>query len=76
MGIVSATGRTFGGAIEHYENFIQTDASINPGNSGGALLDLHGDLIGISPAIISGGGGGNQGVDFAIPIDVARNVME
>ena len=76
MGIVSATGRTLGGAIEHYENFIQTDASINPGNSGGALLDLHGDLIGINTAIISGGGGGNQGVGFAIPIDMARNVME
>ena len=75
MGIVSATGRALGGAIEHYESFIQTDASINPGNSGGALLDLHGDLIGINTAIISGGGGGNQGVGFAIPIDMARNVM-
>jgi len=75
MGIVSATGRALGGAIEHYEDFIQTDASINPGNSGGALIDLHGDLIGINTAIISGGGG-NQGVGFAIPIDLARNVME
>jgi S1-C subfamily serine protease len=45
MGIVSATGRTLGGAIEHYENFIQTDASIDPGNSGGALLDVHDDLL-------------------------------
>ena len=75
-GIVSATGRALGGAIEHYENFIQTDAAINPGNSGGALIDLHGNLIGINTAIISGGGGGNQGVGFAIPINMARNVME
>jgi serine protease Do len=76
MGIVSATGRGLGGALEHYEDFIQTDASINPGNSGGALLDLHGDLVGINTAIITGGGGGSQGVGFAIPIDMARNVME
>jgi serine protease Do len=76
MGIVSATGRGLGGALEHYENFIQTDAAINPGNSGGALIDLHGDLVAINTAIITGGGGGNQGVGFAIPIDMARNVME
>jgi serine protease Do len=76
MGIVSATGRGLGGAIEHYEDFIQTDAAINPGNSGGALLDLHGDLVGINTAIVTGGSGGNQGVGFAIPIDLARNVME
>src|SRR6202008_1889659 len=76
MGIVSATGRGLGGAIEHYEDFIQTDAAINPGNSGGALLDLHGDLIGINTAILTGGSGGNQGVGFAIPIDMARNVMQ
>ena len=77
MGIVSATGRGLGGAIEHYEDFIQTDAAINPGNSGGALLDLHGDLIGINTAIITGSGaGGNQGVGFAIPINMARNVMD
>jgi Do/DeqQ family serine protease len=75
-GIVSATGRGFGGAIEHYENFIQTDAAVNPGNSGGALVELHGDLIGINTAIISGGGGGNEGVGFAIPINMVRNVME
>jgi serine protease Do len=74
-GIVSAKGRGFGGAIEHYEDFIQTDAPINPGNSGGALIDIHGDLIGINTAIISGGGG-NQGIGFAIPIDMARNVMD
>jgi len=76
MGIVSATGRGLGGAIERYEDFIQTDAAINPGNSGGALLDMHGDLVGINTAIITGGGGGNQGVGFAIPINMARNVME
>jgi serine protease Do len=77
MGIVSATGRGLGGAIEHYEDFIQTDAAINPGNSGGALLNLHGDLIGINTAIITGSdGGGSQGVGFAIPINMAKNVME
>src|SRR6201997_1869338 len=75
-GMVSATGRGLGGAIERYEDFIQTDAAINPGNSGGALLDLHGDLVGINTAIITGGSGGNQGVGFAIPINMARNVME
>lgn len=75
-GIVSATGRGLGGAIEQYEDFIQTDAAINPGNSGGALIDLHGDLIGINTAILAGGGGGNQGVGFAIPVDMARNVMD
>jgi len=76
MGIVSATGRALGGTVEQYEDFIQTDAAINPGNSGGALLDMHGDLIGINTAILTGGSGGNQGVGFAIPIDMARNVME
>lgn len=76
MGIVSATGRGLGGAIERYEDFIQTDAAINPGNSGGALLNLHGDLVGINTAIVSGGSGGNQGVGFAIPINMARNVFE
>ncbi|MGH8114012.1 MAG: trypsin-like peptidase domain-containing protein, partial [Rhodanobacteraceae bacterium] len=76
MGIVSATGRALGGSIEHYENFIQTDAAINPGNSGGAMIDLHGNLVGINTAIISGGGGGNEGIGFAIPIDMARQVMD
>jgi serine protease Do len=75
MGIVSATGRALGGAIERYEDFIQTDAAINPGNSGGALVDLHGNLIGINTAILSGGGG-NQGVGFAIPVNMAHNIME
>jgi serine protease Do len=75
MGIVSATGRN-GLDIEDYEDFIQTDAAINPGNSGGALVDAHGELIGVNTAIITGGGGGNQGVGFAIPIDMARRVMD
>ena len=75
-GIVSATGRGLGGAIERYEDFIQTDAAINPGNSGGALINVRGNLIGINTAIISGGGGGNQGIGFAIPINMARNVMD
>lgn len=75
MGIISATGRN-GLDIEDYEDFIQTDASINPGNSGGALLDAHGDLIGINTAILSGGSGGNQGIGFAIPINMAKYVME
>ena len=76
MGIVSATQRALGGSIEHYEDFIQTDASINPGNSGGALIDVRGNLIGINTAILSGGGGGNQGIGFAIPIDLAHHIMD
>lgn len=75
MGIVSATGRGLNGQIERYEDFIQTDAAINPGNSGGAMIDLHGNLVGINTAILSGESGGNQGIGFAIPIDMARNVM-
>src|SRR5579885_2769218 len=75
MGIVSATGRGLGGAIERYEDFSQTDAAINPGNSGGALIDIRGYLIGINTAILSGGGG-NEGVGFAIPVNLARHVME
>src|SRR3990172_3959873 len=77
MGIVSATGRRSldlsgnGG----YEDFIQTDAAINPGNSGGALINNRGELIGINTAIISGTGG-NQGIGFAIPINMARGIME
>lgn len=75
MGIVSATGRGNLG-IEDYEDFIQTDAAINPGNSGGALVNDGGELIGINTAIISGGSGGNQGIGFAIPVNMARTVME
>ena len=78
MGIVSATERK-GLGIEGpggFEDFIQTDAAINPGNSGGALVNTHGELIGINAAIITGGGGGNQGIGFAIPINMGRSVME
>lgn len=73
-GIVSATQRG-GIGIEAYEDFIQTDAAINPGNSGGALVDIQGRLIGINTAILSRSGG-NHGVGFAIPSNLARSVME
>jgi Do/DeqQ family serine protease len=73
-GIVSALGRS-GLGIEGYEDFIQTDASINPGNSGGALVDLHGNLVGINTAILAPGGG-NIGIGFAVPISMAHRVMD
>jgi serine protease Do len=73
-GIVSAVGRT-GLAKQGYEDFIQTDAPINPGNSGGALVNLRGQLIGINTAILSPAGG-NIGIGFAVPINMARRVME
>jgi Do/DeqQ family serine protease len=72
-GIVSALGRSVG--IEGYEDFIQTDASINPGNSGGALVDLRGQLVGINTAILAPGGG-NIGIGFAVPINMARHAMD
>jgi len=75
MGIVSATGRT-GLGIEAYEDFIQTDAPINPGNSGGALINDRGELVGINTAIISHGSEGNQGIGFAVPVNLARTVMD
>ncbi|MEP7351938.1 MAG: Do family serine endopeptidase [Acidobacteriota bacterium] len=75
MGIVGATGR-HSQRIEEYEDFIQTDAAINPGNSGGALVNLKGELIGMNTAILTNGGGGNQGVGFAIPVNMVRNVMD
>ncbi len=74
MGIVSALGRSHLG-INAFENFIQTDAAINPGNSGGALIDGQGNLIGINTAIYSRSGG-SLGIGFAIPISIARDVME
>ena len=74
-GIVSATGRG-GLGIEEVEDFIQTDAPINPGNSGGALVDDDGHLIGINTAILSGNSGGNQGIGFAVPINLARHDMD
>ncbi|HEX5057328.1 MAG TPA: DegQ family serine endoprotease [Gammaproteobacteria bacterium] len=73
-GIVSALGRS-GLGIEAYEDFIQTDASINPGNSGGALVDLAGRLIGVNTAIV-GPSGGNIGIGFAIPVRMAKSIME
>ena len=72
-GIVSGLGRT-GINPEGYEDFIQTDASINPGNSGGALINLRGELIGINTAIFSSSGG-NIGIGFAIPVNMAQSVM-
>ncbi|MEH6452669.1 MAG: DegQ family serine endoprotease [Psychromonas sp.] len=73
-GIVSAMGRS-GLGLEGYENFIQTDASINPGNSGGALVNLKGELVGINTAIIAPAGG-NIGIGFAIPINMAKVSMQ
>ena len=70
VGIISATGRTHVG-VATYEAFIQTDASINPGNSGGPLLNLEGRVVGINTAIVSSG----QGIGFAIPITMARDIM-
>lgn len=73
-GIISAMERS-GLGIEGYENFLQTDASINPGNSGGALVNLRGELIGINTAIFSKSGG-SQGIGFAIPTNMANNIMQ
>ena len=74
MGIVSAKGRSRVGIVD-YEDFIQTDAAINPGNSGGALVNTRGELVGINTAILSRSGG-YMGVGFAIPIDMARPIMD
>ena len=74
MGIISATGRNQLG-LNNYEDFIQTDAAINPGNSGGALVDANGNLTGINTAIFSKSGG-SQGIGFAIPINLAMEVMK
>jgi len=74
MGIVSATGRSQLG-INTFENFIQTDAAINPGNSGGALINARGELIGINTAIFSKSGG-SQGIGFAIPVTLAKGIMD
>ena len=73
-GIVSAKGRAISGNGQ-YEDFIQTDAAINPGNSGGALVDIHGNLMGINTAIYSRSGG-SMGIGFAIPVQTARQVLE
>ena len=74
MGIISATGRNQLG-LNNYEDFIQTDAAINPGNSGGALVDANGNLTGINTAIFTKSGG-SQGIGFAIPINLAMEVMK
>ena len=71
-GVVSAKGRQIGAGP--YDNFIQTDASINPGNSGGPLVNLHGEVVGINTAIFSRTGG-NLGIGFAIPIDLAKEIL-
>lgn len=71
VGVISAKGRSNLG-IETYEDFIQTDASINPGNSGGPLLNIYGEVIGINTAIVASG----QGIGFAIPISMAKNIIE
>ena len=72
-GIVSAKGRVIGAGP--YDRFIQTDASINPGNSGGPLIDMQGEVVGVNTAIFSQSGG-NIGIGFAIPVDLARKVVE
>jgi len=74
-GIISATGRGNLG-IEDYEDFLQTDAPINPGNSGGALINDRGELIGINTAIIAEGSKGSQGIGFAVPVNLAHQVMD
>jgi len=74
MGIVSAVGRASMGIAE-YEDFIQTDAAINPGNSGGALVNVRGELVGINTAIFSQSGG-NMGIGFAVPSNMARSILE
>jgi serine protease Do len=74
MGIVSAVGRASMGIAE-YEDFIQTDAAINPGNSGGALVNVRGELVGINTAIFSQSGG-NMGIGFAVPSNMARSIVD
>lgn len=74
-GIVSALGRS-GMNPDGFESLIQTDASINPGNSGGALVNLRGELVGINNMILAGSSGGNIGIGFAIPVNMARSIME
>ncbi len=75
QGIVSATGRGQLG-LATFENFIQTDAAINLGNSGGALIDAHGELVGINTAVLNRAYGGPEGIGFAIPVNLVRGVMQ
>ncbi len=74
VGVVSAKGRVIGSGP--YDDYIQTDASINPGNSGGPLINTKGEVIGISSAIYAGNTGGNIGIGFAVPINLARSILE
>jgi serine protease Do len=74
VGVVSALSRNIGAGP--YDEFIQTDASINPGNSGGPLINIKGDVVGINTAIISGNSGGNVGIGFAIPINIAKTILK
>ena len=73
VGVVSALNRDIGAG--KYDNYIQTDASINPGNSGGPLYNIEGKVVGINGAILPGGGGGNIGIGFAIPINMAKQIL-
>ncbi len=75
VGVISAIGRAFPVSEGRYQDVIQTDAAINPGNSGGPLLNLRGEVIGINTAILTGGGAGNVGVGFAVPIDTVRELL-
>jgi len=75
MGIVSATGRSHVG-LHTFEDFIQTDAAINPGNSGGALINPHGELVGVNTAIFTQSGGGNAGLGLATPVHQVQTVTE
>jgi serine protease Do len=79
-GIISAKGRrtglSYGSNNDTFEDFLQTDAPINRGNSGGALVNLNGELIGINSQILAGGSGGNIGIGFAIPSNMAKSIME
>ncbi|MFV1951515.1 MAG: DegQ family serine endoprotease [Nitrospinota bacterium] len=75
VGVISAKGRR-GIGPGPYDNYIQTDASINPGNSGGPLINTRGEVIGINSAIIAGNTGGNIGIGFAIPINMAKNILD
>lgn len=74
VGVVSAKGRTIGSGP--YDDYIQTDASINPGNSGGPLINTQGEVIGINTAIMAGNTGGNIGIGFAIPVNMAKQILE
>jgi len=76
VGVISYKGRPFATTEGRFQNMLQTDASINPGNSGGPLIDLHGQVVGINTAILSGdSGGGNVGIGFAVPINTVKKLL-